>query len=74
MNEQQREALKARAYVEDILAGLVPSDPEFAEIWALIPKRIAASLAAPTEYIELADKVRAVKHAHVARFIDSFQA
>lgn len=76
---ETREAMKARAYLLDVLAGMVPSDPEFEEVWDLIPAPLALDLQDrgglnSAGIVEIADQVRAVKRRRYAAFIDNFQA
>lgn len=75
LTEQTRTALKAKAYILDVLSSLVPSDPEFSEVWDMIPERIAAKMElthAPVsaEYIDLAEKVRRICERHSAARAD----
>lgn len=76
LSDDAGKALKAKAYITDVLAGLVPSDPDFDEIWALIPDHIAEQIDvrhAPLadEFVDLADKVRAIKWRHAEAAADA---
>lgn len=69
LSEQTREALRAKSYILDILAGLVPSDPDFDEIWGLIPSHVAEELETShahlsDEYVGLAAEIREIRKQH----------
>ena len=79
LSTNAREIMKAKAYIEDILASMVPSDPEFNEIWELIPDDLAANFTAPItqeslELLNLAEEIRAIKNRRYAELMDSFEA
>lgn len=73
-----RKLLKAKAYIQDILSGLVPSDPEFNEIWDLLDDAMLRKIdITPNQHaddiLSLADKIRAIRNRHIDSILDKFQ-
>lgn len=56
-----REALKAEAYIKNILACLVPGDAKFDEIWNVIPEHMNFHSLLPFgELLQVEAKIKAI--------------
>lgn len=62
LSGKTREDLAARRYVMEILAGLVPSDPDFAKIWDAMPSWVSLPTAPASSYVDLAAKIREIRN------------